>query len=174
MVCDIDRRFQPSPHSQGHHLMIGTLCFFCSLSSHFVLDAVPHYTFINYVSHVLMTPGAFRSGVMLIEWSIFTIPVILLCVYLTHDHRRLLFLSIAGGIYPDIEKVAYLKWHLPQWCILFPGHSCSYSSHGWTSQHAFLLSSLDIGLSLVLVYTMRWMSRLRMHQEKGWMCESAE
>jgi len=162
VVCDIDRRLQTDLRLQGHDLVRGILCFLGSLSSHFILDAVPHYTFINYVSHVFMTPGVFRSGVMLVEWAIFTIPVILLCVYLTRTQRIFLCLSLAGGIYPDIEKVAYLKWHLPHWAVLFPKHSCSYSANGWTSQYAFLLSSLEVGLCIVLLCTIQWMTRFRM------------
>jgi hypothetical protein len=147
--------------------MLGTVCFLFSLFFHLLLDAVPHYDFMfeffifyKFFGFLKLSLIVRAFGVLL-KFSILTIPVVIMFLYLTKDHLMIALVSIIGGIYPDIEKTAYLVLHIPRYLIIFRNHSCSYSPAGWESEHKLFLIITELFLFGALLIGFYWIARCR-------------
>lgn len=170
-VCNvtlyIDSKIQKQFQTRRYRMMLGTVCFLFSLFFHLLLDAVPHYDFMfeffifyKFFGFLKLSLIVRAFGVLL-KFSILTIPVVIMFLYLTKDHLMIALVSIIGGIYPDIEKTAYLVLHIPRYLIIFRNHSCSYSPTGWESEHKLLLIVIEVCLFVVLLIGLYWIARHR-------------
>lgn len=103
-------------------------CLVAGALSHLALDAVPHYNWIVYLDWFQGVPFHW-----LIRQAVFSVPILALAVWLGRGHWWLTGLALVGCIYPDLEKVLYVDFHIPQWLVLFRGHSLSLSGYtgGW-------------------------------------------
>jgi hypothetical protein len=122
----------------------GIGAFGLAMLSHLLLDAIPHYNWIVYVDWLHRVPFAW-----LLREAIFSLPVILLAVYCGRDHPVINFFGLFGGMYPDLEKVAYLDFHLPQRFVLFPWHSLRCTPFdGRHAQSTYIAQEMAIFLVL--------------------------
>jgi hypothetical protein len=170
-VCNvtlyIDSKSQKQFQTRRYRMTLGTACFLFSLFSHLLLDIVPHYDFM-YESFIFYQFFDFlklslivKAFAVLLKISILTIPVVILFLYLTKDHLMIALVSIIGGIYPDIEKTAYLVLHIPHDLIIFRNHSCSFSPTGWESEHKLLLIVIEVCLYVALLIGLYWIAHCR-------------
>jgi hypothetical protein len=164
-VCNVtlyaDSKIQKNNSSKKSSVRLCMICFVLSLFSHLLLDAAPHYDFIYKILRFSMLPQFFRYGWVLFKVGVFTLPVVIMFLYLTRDHWLIALVSIFGSVYPDIEKGAYLNLFIPKYLIIFRHHSCSYSPAGWESEHKLFLIIAELCLFVVLLIGLYWVARYR-------------
>jgi hypothetical protein len=133
------------PVSPRRDIKIGLIVFVISVLSHLLLDAVPHYDWLFYVTIFKPLPYYW-----LLPQVIMALPVILLALTLTRDRPVIVVASLAGAVYPDVEKLAYLDFGLPKALVLFPHHSCSLSQWTpWELAHKDFLIILEMAVMTV-------------------------
>ena len=93
------------------------------LASHFLLDLLPHYAWVVYLDwfkplpfHWLMREAAFGLAVAIPAFA------------LAGRSWPYVALGMFGGIYPDIEKVLSVDFHVPDRFIFFDWHSTYLST----------------------------------------------
>lgn len=157
----VDTRFQQqqSP-SRRQNVELGIAIFLVGALSHLILDAAPHYDWLFYVK--IFSPLPYW---WIIPQILATIPVLLITFYVHRDHLMVALVSVMGGVYPDIEKGAYLNFHLPRYLVLFRSHSCSYSPAGWETKHKFFLIIAEVCLFGFLLAGIYWTARHRNQSE---------
>jgi nitrogen fixation-related uncharacterized protein len=152
-----DNKLKRQPLSQKQHIEVCLACFFWGVLSHLFLDAIPHYDWLFYVK--IFSPLPFW---WLIPQFLTTIPVLMITFYVTRDHWGIALVSVLGGVYPDIEKLMYLDFHLPQYLVVFRKHSCYLSQ--WTPlelRYKSFLIVFEVGLFFVLLGGLYWAARCR-------------
>ncbi|GAK49696.1 hypothetical protein U14_00919 [Candidatus Moduliflexus flocculans] len=132
-------------------------CFFGVLT-HLLLDALPYYDWLFYIAMFKPLPYGWAIPTVFV-----TVPVIMTIFYLNKDARIVAGLSMFGGMYPDIEKLAYFDANLPRFCVLFPFHSCQLSSSRWELSHKYELIVMEICLFALMMYAMIWLTIERKH-----------
>ena len=80
-----------------------------------------------------------------------TVPVLICAFLLMKDYWLIVAIAILGGVYPDIEKLAYLDLHLPKALVLFPWHSCFLSGRPWEYAHKDFLIVTEICLFVLML-----------------------
>ncbi len=134
----------------------GLLSVLASVGAHLLLDIAPHYAWIYYLDKIT----SWEQDWMVRE-SIFSLMVVLPCLYWAAPYRGLLCLVMLAGIYPDIEKVLKLNYYLMADEVLFPVHSHMGSSndYGWWKPGLIAAELILVGVLMVLAY--RWSPRGR-------------
>ena len=107
---------------------------------HIIMDFLPHYNWVAHGSLFLEVPHGwyYREVTALF-------PVVLALLVLGRSSRPLVLVGIIAGLYPDLEKLAYLTFGLPNQFVLFKWHSRMLSSHDLGLPHV-LLSGFDIAI----------------------------
>ncbi len=145
----------------GQNLMLATACVVAGAATHLFMDAVPHYDFLygagHFWKHVL--PYVVRKGLQAPKILIITLPVFLILWKYARQHWMLTLLALGGGLYPDVEKAAYLHAAYPRALVLFPWHSCAYSSAGWEVDYRYILIGMEIVVYAALLAGLLWLSR---------------
>ena len=124
--------------------------------SHLFLDAIPHYDVLYKIEKPLLIEFLPRLVWTLLKVGVFSLPIIIMFLYFTREHPGYALAALAGGLYPDFEKGAYLSSYLPRSLVLFPFHSCAYSSAGWEIEYRYALIAAEIGLLVGLLGLIYW------------------
>ncbi len=152
-----DSKFRQQPPSTWHRVELGTACFLLGVLSHLFEDAVPHYDWLFYVR--LFHPLPYW---WLIPQAIGSLLVLLIVFHVARDHRIITIVAIIGGIYPDLEKLAYLDFHLPQSLVIFRKHSCYLSQWTpWELEHKTFLIVFEVFLLIALLVGNAWVALKR-------------
>jgi hypothetical protein len=118
---------------------------------------MPHYDWLFYVK--IFSPLPFW---WLLPQILVSFPALLITFYYARDSWIIAVVSVLGGIYPDIEKLAYVDFHLPQYFVLFRNHSCALSQWTpWELEHKTFLIVFEVCLFLVLLVGICWAARCR-------------
>lgn len=130
-------------------------------ASHLLLDLVPHYAFLYKVWSLPSCPYLVRGIWALAKVAVVALPVgiILFRFTTTRFHWVVLFASIMGGIYPDVEKEAFLYLSLPRFLVLFPWHSLAYSREGGEMHYTLFLWVAQSGAYGVLLWGLYRLSK---------------
>lgn len=161
----LDARTSDSSLSARRPYLFGTGCFALGLLSHLALDAIPHCNMLYSIGNSLLPDFFPESLWKLLKVGICIPPLILWFLFLNRDHPKFAFAVLAGGLYPDFEKGAYLSTLLPRSCVLFPFHSCAFSSAGWEVEYRYTLIVAEIGLLVGLLTLMHWFGQKRAVQQ---------
>ena len=147
--------------SSGGRVALGVVCFCLGVSSHVLLDLIPHYDFVYKFFRFPGLPHPFGLIWTLCKVGVVTLPVILPFLALNRDHLVIALAAIAGGVYPDFEKTLYLHGRLPDGLVISLRHSGAYSAVGWEYTHKFLITALEIGLFGLFLLGIYWAARRR-------------
>ncbi len=146
-----------TPHTQDsaqHWAKVGVACFLLGVLSHLLLDAMPHYDWLFYIT--IFKPFPFWWH---IPQAIGAAPVVLFAWYILRDHPVIAMISLLGGIYPDLEKLAYFDFYLPRELVIFKQHSCYLSQWTpWTLEHKTALIVFEVLLLPTLLMLAYWFS----------------
>ena len=83
------------------------------------------------------------------------------------DHPIIALISLLGGIYPDLEKLAYFDFHLPREFVTFRYHSCYLSPwRPWELEHKTFLIVFEVLLLPALLLLTHWITCQR-HKQSG-------
>lgn len=141
-------------------LMFATVCVLVGMASHLILDAIPHDNFLygagRFGRHL---PYVVRKALQAPKILLITLPVFLISWKHARQHWFLMLLTLSGGLYPDIEKAAYLHSAYPRALVLFPWHSCSYSPVGWEVEYHHLLIVMEMLVYIGLLIALHWLCR---------------
>ncbi len=138
-------------------LMFATACVLAGMATHLILDAVPHYDFLYGVGRFgRYLPYIVRKALQAPKILIITLPVFLIFWKYARQHWFILLLALIGGLYPDVEKAAYLHSAYPRALVLFPWHSCSYSPAGWEVEYGHALIAMEMLVYLGLLIAFLW------------------
>lgn len=153
-VLYIEQTMSHNPNSPRQMVKTGVACFLLGVISHLLLDAVPHYDWLFYIT--IFKPLPFW---WLIPQAIAAAPVVVVTWYILRDHRVIAMISLLGGIYPDLEKLAYFDFHLPRELVIFEQHSCYLSQWTpWTLEHKTALIVFEVLLLPMLLMLTYWIS----------------
>lgn len=111
------------------------------LLSHLLLDLLPHYAWVVHFEGFRSLPFHW-----LIREAVFGIAVAIPAFILSGKAWPYVALGMLGGIYPDVEKVLSVDFHIPDRFILFAWHSTCLSS-----RTAGLPRSVLIGIECLLI-----------------------
>jgi len=103
--------------------MLAVGCVSVGVLSHLLLDLLPHCAWIVYLDWFRSLPYHW-----LLREGVFGLAVAVPALLFAGKARPFVLLGIAGGVYPDIEKVLALDLHVPDAFILFEWHSKYLSS----------------------------------------------
>ena len=142
-------------------LIIGAGCFFFSLASHLVLDAIPHENLFYKLGAFSFLPGALRRMVRLGNAGLLLLPVLFYLWYATRDHVLSAGFAFLGTLYPDIEKTLYLHHVLPESFVLFPWHSLSYSALIHGKFYRLCALSFELAAFFALLAGIHWATSRR-------------
>ncbi|MCG3149036.1 MAG: hypothetical protein PCFJNLEI_02488 [Verrucomicrobiae bacterium] len=129
----------------------GVAAFGAGVAAHLALDAVPHN---NWTLAQNWFPGV--AYAWLANAAVVATPFLIFGLVIERRHWVILLLGVLGGLYPDIEKLGYIDFNLPQAFVLFPSHSLKVSSHdgGWSLwecvlvEASILISLLGVAVAL--------------------------
>lgn len=152
--------------TQADTLKLGTAGCLFGVLTHLLLDAMPYYDWLFRVEIFKPLP----------QWWLFppiltTLPVIVIVLYLNSDARIVAELSMLGGMYPDIEKLAYFDAGLPRFLVLFPFHSCRLSKSEWEFAHKHELIVMEICLFALIMGMIYWLAAERTRMQPS-LCQS--
>lgn len=121
------------------------VCFGTGIASHLLLDLLPHYAWIVYLPGYEHLPfhWLIREGIVA---GIVALPAL----YFTRRMWPYAIAGMIGGLYPDIEKVAYGDLNLPRAFVAFPWHSTQLSSRDGGFPHGALACAEVLLLLLTL------------------------
>ena len=109
--------------------------------SHLLLDLLPHYAWIVYLDWFKPIPYHW-----LIREAVFGLAVAVPALLMAGKAWPFVVLGMIGGMYPDVEKVLSVDFHVPDQFILFGWHSNFLSN-----RTLGLPIPVLIGLELVLI-----------------------
>lgn len=135
---------------------LGATGCFLGILTHLLLDAFPYYDYLFRIEIFKHLPYGWT-----IPTALLTVPVIIVAIYLNKDARLIVELSMFGGMYPDMEKLAYFDAHLPRSFVLFPYHSCQLSGSPWEFSHARELIVMEIGVFAIMMRMICWLAAER-------------
>lgn len=104
------------------------------VGSHLLLDLLPHYAWIVYLDWFKPLPYHW-----LIREAVFGLAVAMPALLMSRKAWSFVFLGMAGGMYPDVEKVLAVDLHLPRQLILFDWHTTYLSSRTGGFPRPFLV-----------------------------------
>jgi hypothetical protein len=93
-------------------------CVGLGIACHLLLDLLPHYAWIVYLEWFNALPYHW-----LLREALFGLVVAVPALILAGRFWPFVMLGIAGGMYPDVEKVLAVDLHVPAALILFDWHS---------------------------------------------------
>jgi hypothetical protein len=102
--------------------------------SHLLLDLLPHYAWIAYLDWFKPLPHHW-----LIREAVFGLAVAAPALLMARKVWPFVVLGMAGGLYPDVEKVLAVDFHLPGQFILFDWHSTYLSNRTGGLPRPFLV-----------------------------------
>lgn len=141
-------------------LMFATACVMAGMASHLILDAIPHDNFLYAVGRFgRHWPYVIRKALQVPKILLITLPEFLIFWKYARQHWFLMSLALGGGLYPDVEKGAYLHSAYPRALVLFPWHSCSYSPAGWEVEYRHILIAVEMLVYLSLLVALVWLGR---------------
>lgn len=159
----LDHHTSDSEHPRIRTGIFGAGYFALGALSHLFLDAIPHYDVLYKIGRALRPDflPEFIWDVMKISvfFGIFCLPIIMLFLYFTREYPVFALAALAGGLYPDFEKGGYLCSSLPRSLVLFPFHSCGYSSAGWEVEYRYALIAAEAVLLAGLLGLMFWLGQ---------------
>lgn len=142
---------QNSPRQWGK---TGVACFLLGVFSHLLLDTIPHYDWLFYIT--VFKPLPFW---WLIPQVIAAVPVVFFTWRVLRDHPVIAAISLLGGIYPDLEKLAYFDFSLPRELVIFEQHSCYLSQWTpWEREYKTALVVLEVLLLPMVLMVTYWIS----------------
>ena len=153
----IHAKFRPRLDWDAEMVKLGAAGLLYGVILHLLLDALPYYDWLFYIHIFKPLPYYWMFPQVLT-----TLPVLAAIFQLNRDARLVTSLSILGGVYPDIEKLAYIDWHLPKSLVLFPFHSCRLSGSAWESSHKSFLILWEIGIFALIMLGLYWCAGQRM------------
>ncbi|GAK55234.1 hypothetical protein U27_02066 [Candidatus Vecturithrix granuli] len=154
VVLYVDQTMPHNSNSPRQLVKVGVACFLLGVLSHLLLDAMPHYDWLFYITIFKPLPFWWH-----IPQVIAAIPVVAFTWYMLHDHSVIAMISLLGGIYPDLEKLAYFDFHLPRELVIFEQHSCYLSQwRSWELAHKTFLIVFETLLLLTLLMLAYWIS----------------
>lgn len=121
--------------------------------SHLLLDLLPHYAWIVYLDW--FKPLTYD---WLIREALFGIAVAVPALLWAGKAWPFVALGMAGGIYPDVEKVLAFDLHVPRQFILFDWHSTYLSSRTGGLPKPLLIIA-ECGLVAAFLFTMWTLKR---------------
>jgi hypothetical protein len=154
MACCLERALAGSDRSRWKLAAIAVGAVALGILSHLVLDRLPHYAWIVYLNWFEPLPFHW-----LIREALFGVAVALPALYLAGRAWPFVVLGMFGGMYPDVEKVLSVDFHIPRHFILFPWHSTELSS-----RTGGLPKPLLIGFECILIaifFLVMWLVRQR-------------
>lgn len=113
----------------GHRDSVGRRVFVTAgvaslgILSHLLLDLLPHCAWVVYLDWFKPLPYHW-----LIREGVFGLAVAVSALLLAGKAWPFVALGMAGGMYPDVEKVLAVDLHLPESFILFDWHSTYLSN----------------------------------------------
>ncbi|MCP4398926.1 MAG: hypothetical protein GY801_16705 [bacterium] len=139
---------------------LGMACFLWGTLEHLILDALPHYDWLFKVTFFKPLPYYWMHPQILT-----TVPVLIAAFILMKDYWMIAVISVLGGVYPDIEKLAYLDLHIPKFFVLFRRHSCSLSGRPWEYAHKDFLIVTEICVFVLMMGGMWWFAKHRQNRQ---------
>lgn len=154
--------------------MFLTACFLAGVATHLILDAVPHHNFLYGMGAFgLRLPYAVRKALQTPKILLVALPAFLVAWTYARQHWYVLLISLAGGLFPDIEKAAFMHCAYPRALVLFPWHSCAYSAEGWQVEYRQWLIALEVAVFLGILAASVWLGRrIRSVQHVPGKCEA--
>jgi hypothetical protein len=144
----------------GQDLMFATACVLAGMASHLILDAIPHANFLYGVGRFgRHLPYVVGKALQAPKIVLITLPVFLISWKYARQYWMLMLLALGGGVYPDMEKAAYLHSPYPRALVLFPWHSCSYSPVGWEVEYRHFLIAMEMLVYSGLLIAFYWLCR---------------
>jgi hypothetical protein len=119
--------------------------FVGAVFAHLALDEIPHYNWIVYLTWFHSLPFHW-----LIREAVFALPVVLIALYCGRDRWVLTCFALLGSMYPDLEKVAFVDFHIPKSLVIFRAHSLQLSGHT-AGLPQWLLITLELSVLAVLI-----------------------
>ena len=153
----IHAKSRPRLDLDAEMVKIGVAGLLYGVISHLLLDALPYYDWLFYIHIFKPLPYYWMFPPVLT-----TLPVLAAAFQLNRDARLVTSLSLVGGVYPDIEKLMYIDWHLPKSLVLFPFHSCSLSGSAWESSHKHFLIFWELVVFALIMFGLYWCAEQRM------------
>jgi len=154
VVLYVEHAAPDKPNSTRQWGKAGAACFLLGVFSHLLLDAMPHYDWLFYITIFKPLPFWWH-----IPQAIMAMPVILFTWYVLRDHPVIAMISLLGGIYPDLEKLAYFDFHLPRELVIFKQHSCYLSQWtAWEREYKTALIVFEVLLLPALLMSAYWMT----------------
>ena len=126
------------------------------VASHLLLDLIPHRAWVAYLNWFKPLPFDW-----LIQEAVFGLAVAIPALMLAGRLWPYVTLGMFGGMYPDLEKVLSLEFHVPNRFILFEWHS-TYLSHrtaGLPKASLIAIECLLIAGFLLAMWRMRRKTR---------------
>ena len=155
MLLYVHAKYRPRLDSET--VKLGAAGLLYGVILHLLLDALPYYDWLFRVHIFKPLPYYWMFPQVLT-----TLPVIALAFQLNRDARDISGLAMLGGMYPDIEKLMYIDWHLPKSLVLFPFHSCRLSGSAWEFSHKSFLILWEIGIFALIMLGLYWCAGQRM------------
>jgi len=109
-----------------------------AILAHVLMDLIPHYNWVANGSLFLGVHNGwyYREAVALL-------PVATILLALGRRHLLAMSVGMVAALYPDLEKVAYLAFNIPDRFVVFGWHSHALSSNN-VGVPCWLLSILDM------------------------------
>ncbi|MEM7393178.1 MAG: hypothetical protein AAF492_12605 [Verrucomicrobiota bacterium] len=123
LAYGIASRFIPDDATRTRKVGLGALIVGAGVLSHLGLDLMPHYAWVVYLNGLENLPYDW-----LVREALFGLALAVPAFRLAREQWPYVALGMAGGMYPDIEKVAALDFHVPDAYILFDWHSTKLSN----------------------------------------------
>jgi hypothetical protein len=126
--------------SSARNIIVALAVAVLAVAAHVLMDLMPHFNWVAHGSlfHDVRHGWYYREAVALI-------PAAALLLILGRRNLLLVSIGIVAGLYPDIEKLAYLAFHVPDALVFFDWHSRAVSSHDAGLAH-WSLSLFDMCL----------------------------
>lgn len=152
-------------------VLTGILCVGCSLASHLLLDAIPHYDVVYKILAFPTLPAIPRLSIVGLKVFLLSLPVLILVWPFLKTHPVLVSTTLFGAIYPDIEKGFYLNLPFPRWLVIFRHHSSAYSTDGG-EEHKLAVLLIEGGFFLMSMLIVYWLTVRRQQDASGEKCLS--
>ena len=133
-------------------VVVAMVSFVLGMMSHLLLDRLPHCAWIANLDWFKPLPMRF----LLCE-ALFGVLVAVPALWFAGRHALTVLFGMAGGMYPDIEKVLAIKFGMPDRFVLFEWHSLHLSNRTWglSTPALIALECLLISAFLYVMWRMR-------------------
>ncbi|TFG50773.1 MAG: hypothetical protein E4H40_00585 [Candidatus Brocadiia bacterium] len=137
--------------STFRRVALGFVCFAGGIALHLLLDGLPHFAWIVYL------PGFERLPYhWLIKEGLLAVAVAVPCLIFARKNWPYAILGMFGSIYPDVEKVVAVDFHISARYIIFKGHSLQLSVYDGGLSHGLLIVG-ELGLiAVIIMWTYLW------------------